>query len=158
MACESESQRDKAYSKINQMIKNDSMLQSSKRGLYMDSLINECESFIAMYPKDSMVDFLLLQTANYQVTQQRYRLSLVQLDKLIRVHSTSKFIPYAMFLKGEILNTNLKDKEKAKTVWTELIKKFPKDTWSEQAAILLQNIDVESDEELFKRLVKDKGN
>jgi TolA-binding protein len=63
-----------------------------------------------------------------------------------------------MFLKGEILNTNLKDKEKAKTVWTELIKKFPKDTWSEPAAILLQNIDVESDEELFKRLVKDKGN
>jgi outer membrane protein assembly factor BamD (BamD/ComL family) len=158
MACESENQRDKAYNKINQMIKNDSMLQSNSRGLYMDSVIRECEAFIGKYPKDSMVEFLLLQTSNYQVTQQRYRLSLVQLDKLIRVYPSSKYIPTALFLKGEILNANLKDKEKAKQVWAELINRFPKNVWSEQASILLQNIDVESDEELFKRIVKDKGN
>jgi TolA-binding protein len=121
-------------------------------------VIRECEAFIGKYPKDSMVEFLLLQTSNYQVTQQRYRLSLVQLDKLIRVYPSSKYIPTALFLKGEILNANLKDKEKAKQVWAELINRFPKNVWSEQASILLQNIDVESDEELFKRIVKDKGN
>lgn len=154
--CHSENPRDTAYNKILAFQKSDSMSLSENRGLYMDSLIRACEKFIVNYPKDSMADDLLFSTSTYQATQQRFRLALVQIDKLLNNYPQSKHIAAAMFIKGEILSSNLGEKVEAKRIWEDLIAKYPKDVWAEQATLSIPMLSDTSIEQQFQRIVKGK--
>lgn len=115
------------------MMNSDSMAKSNDRGTYMDSLIKLCEEFVTAYPADSMADFVMLQTANFQITQQRYRLALLQIGKLEKIYPNSKYLPAALYLKGDIYNSFLNNTDEAIKTWDNLIQRFPGDTWTEQA-------------------------
>lgn len=132
-ACGSEHTRDKDFDRIRSMMHSDSMAVSNDRGAYMDSLITLCEAFVKSYPNDTAADFILLQTTNFQITQQRYRLALLQIDKLEKIYPNSKYLPAAGYLKGDIYNTFLNNPSEAIKIWDEVIRKFPGDLWANQA-------------------------
>lgn len=137
------------------MMNSDSMAKSNDRGAYMDSLIKLCEEFVSAYPSDSSADFVLLQTANYQITQQRYRLALLQIGKLEKIYPKSKYLPAALYLKGDIYNSFLNNTAEALKIWDDLIQRYPGDSWADQAK-QMKDLAGMTPEEMLKTIMSKK--
>jgi|SRR5690554_2987505 len=79
-------------------------------------------------------------------------------DKILAEYPDYEKNPEVAFLLAFTYDEDMKQPERAKEAYEELIEKFPDDMWAEQASARLENID-KSDEELIQSfLEKNKAN
>lgn len=90
------------------------------------NLYNGSTTFIKQYPKSKNKEHVLVLAAKSSDGLNMIQENIALIDELLKDFSSSENAPNYLYNKGKIFEEKIKDLEKAKLIYRELIQKYPK--------------------------------
>lgn len=111
--------------------------------------------FVYYCKEDSACSIFLIKTAQVSQAIQNYQQSKIALETCINDYPDFKNKPAALFLLGQLYDEplQLNDEKKAKDIYQQILKEFPKSEWAVSAQGAMSFIG-KSDEEIVKQFEK----
>jgi len=124
----------------------------------MLELVKLYERFADANPDDPRSPEYLFKAADLSMNLRRSRKTLELFDKLIERYPYDVNTPTAWFLKGFVLEDQLKDYEEARKVYEEFLEKYPDSDFADDAEMSLRNLG-KTPEELIREFeqLEDQG-
>ncbi|MBT8232267.1 MAG: tetratricopeptide repeat protein [Saprospiraceae bacterium] len=113
--------------------------------------VDACEAFALSHPKDANAPDYLFKAAEVAKSLRTFPKSLTLYDWIIEEYPDFEKAGTALFLKGFIIENNLGDDEKAREIYNEFLKKYPKHDLADDVQFLIENLG-KSDEEILKMI------
>ncbi len=117
--------------------------------------VNNAESWSVAFPKDTSTATILFMAAEVARAASSWTKSLSLYTSLIYKYPNHNQAPIAMFIKGFILETQLKDSQNAVKTFKEFIALYPNHSFVDDAQFLLENAG-KDDDDLLKEARKGK--
>ena len=121
----------------------------------VNEFVNIIELFVMANPSNDQSPSYLKLAAEVVNSIKVYQRAIKFYDWILIKFPNSKEAPQALFMKGFTLDDGLKNKNAAKTVYEEFLKKYPKNDFADDTQFLLSNI-TKTDEEIIKQFEKKK--
>lgn len=106
----------------------------------MDEAIAAYEAFAKASPNDKKAPEYLMKAAELQKNQLKLKEAMETYDHIISDFSSSPKAPAALFMKGFILENDMKDPEAAKVIYKDFLAKYPNDELADDVTFSLNNI------------------
>ena len=103
-------------------------------------MVDLYKKFADQHPKDSLAPVYLYKAANLLMNSDKNDDAIALLDNIIKDYDNFGKIEEAYFLKAFIYDNNIKNINKARTAYTDFLKKFPKSDLADDAQISLDNL------------------
>ncbi len=116
--------------------------------------VDACEAYALGFPNAPDAPSYLFRAAEIAKSIQTYPKLMSLYDWIINKYPNYEKTPTTFFLKGFVLENDLKNNEKAEEVYNEFLKKYPKHDLVDDVQFLLENIN-KSDEEI-RQLIEQK--
>ncbi len=113
--------------------------------------VNDCEAFVLISPKDSLSPEYLFKAGEVAHTIKSYNKTFELYDWIIERYPDYKKTPTALFLKGYILDNELKKYDDAKKIYNEFLQKYPNSELVDDVQTLIEYMG-KSDEEILKMI------
>ena len=113
--------------------------------------VNDCEAFVLISPKDSLSPEYLFKAGEVAHTIKSYNKTFELYDWIIERYPDYKKTPTALFLKGYILDNELKKYDDAKEIYNEFLQKYPNSELVDDVQTLIEYMG-KSDEEILKMI------
>lgn len=111
--------------------------------------ISAVESFAKSNPDDANTPLYINKAGDLARSMQQYTRAIKLFDKLVEDYPDHERVPSTLFLKGFMLENELKQTDKARDTYKTFIKMFPSHDLTDDVQFLLDNIE-KSDEEILK--------
>ncbi len=98
------------------------------------------KKFAAKLPKDSLAPVYLYKAANLLMNSDKNDDAISLLDNIIKDYENFDKIEEAYFLKAFIYDNNIKNINKARTAYSDFLKKYPKSDLADDAQISIDNL------------------
>ncbi len=118
-----------------------------------EKYVDVCESYALAFPNDSLSASYLFKAAEMSRAMQSYGKTISLYDWITTYHSTDKNAPMALFLKGFLLENDLKKPEKAKEIYESFMQKYPNHAMAKDVNFLIENLG-KSDKEIMEKIEK----
>lgn len=118
-----------------------------------EKYVDVCESFALAFPNDSLAASYLFKAAEMSRAMQSYGKTISLYDWISTYYSEDKNAPMALFLKGFLLENDLKKPEKAKEIYESFIQKYPNHVMAKDVNFLIENLG-KSDKEIIEKIDK----
>lgn len=141
---------DSAVAEIGKMVKlnpGSNGINSLSATIYVDA----CKAYATILSDREQSPKLLFNAAQLTTTMQQFDKTIELYDWIVNKYPEMEDAPVALATKGFILDNDLKDTEKAKTVYRQFIEEYPDHALTGQIQFLLENLG-KSNEELLKQL------
>lgn len=119
------------------------------------SYVDACEAYALAYPGTAKAPEYLYKGTEVSRTLRTFNKSLTMYDWILKDYPQYEKAPTAMFLKGFIVENELKNDELAKTVYQEFLQRYPDHQLVDDVNFLLENVG-KSDEEIMKMIEQNK--
>ncbi len=107
--------------------------------------------YVETYPKDTLSPDFLFKAADLANGLKRHEESVSLFARLVNEYPEFRKSPAALFMQAFVLETEIKDKEKAKEKYKEFLNKFPNHKLAPSAHASLDQLNANlTDEELIK--------
>ncbi len=106
--------------------------------------------YATRFPDDSLAIEYLFKAAEVTNGIGKPEQAFEMFGSLFAMYPASQKAPLALFMQGFIAETRLFDKEKAKTIYTDFLLKYPDHNLSKDVRFSLDNLD-KTDEELIRQ-------
>lgn len=113
--------------------------------------VDACEAFAIGYPNNEKAPEYLYRAAEMARTLKTYPKALSIFDWIESKYPNYEKTPTTVFLKGFMLENELKNKEAAREVYNNFLTKYPNSDLVDDVKFLLDNID-KTDEEIMKMI------
>lgn len=127
-------------------------LDNTKAGAAIKAYTDYAKS----YPADSLSPDYLFKAAEILTAIQQYPQALAYYQNITDKYPNYKLVEESLFLQGALLDNFLNDDVKAKVIYEQLLAKYPKSKYAEDAKAAINNLG-KSDEELIKEFKKKNG-
>jgi len=117
--------------------------------------VDACEAYALGYPDSEMAPEYLYRAGEMARTVKTYPKALSIYNWINDAYPSYEKSATAMFLKGFMLENEIRDKETARSVYKEFLEKYPENDLVDDVKFLLSNID-KSDEEIMK-IIEENG-
>lgn len=114
-----------------------------------NDFIKVCELYALLKPQDEQSPEYLHKAGETARAIRSFPKAIVLYDWIYTKYPSYEKAPQSLFLKAFTYDNDLGDKEKAKLLYQEFLKKFPNDDFADDTEFLLANID-KNDEEIIK--------
>lgn len=121
----------------------------------VNEFVNIIELFVMANPTNDASPAYLKLAAEVVNSIKVYPRAIQFYDWLLIKFPNSKEAPQALFMKGFTLDDGMKNKNAARPVYEEFLKKYPKNDFADDTQFLLDNI-TKSDEEIIKQFEEKK--
>lgn len=111
------------------------------------------DEYISTYPTDKESYGFTELKAKYQAANGQYTEAIRTYQDLITTHPNDERNADNLFMQGFIYEEYLQDQEKAKSVYMQFLKIYPKHILAPSAQMSLDNLNL-SDEELLQKILK----
>lgn len=118
-----------------------------------EKYVDICESYALSFPNDSLAASYLFKAAEMSRAMQSYGKTISLYDWISTYYSEDKNAPMALFLKGFLLENDLKKPEKAKEIYESFMQKYPNHAMAKDVNFLIQNLG-KSDKEIIEKINK----
>lgn len=118
-----------------------------------EKYVDICESYALAFPNDSLSASYLFKAAEMSRAMQSYGKTISLYDWIATYYSEDKNAPMALFLKGFLLENDLKKPEKAKEIYESFIQKYPNHAMAKDVNFLIENLG-KSDKEIMEKIDK----
>lgn len=112
--------------------------------------VNYCEQYATVAPDDPQAVQFLFQAGETARSIQAYDKALAIYDNIYNKFSSNPKAAQALFLKAFTLDNDMNQPEKARSIYTDFMTKYPNDEFADDTKFLLENLG-KSDEEIIKR-------
>lgn len=119
------------------------------------SYVDACEAYALAYPGTTEAAEYLYKGTEVSRTLRTFSKSLSMYDWILDQYPQYEKAPTAMFLKGFIIENELKNNEMAKEVYNAFLEKYPDHQLRDDVQFLLDNVG-KSDEEIMEMIEKNK--
>jgi len=119
------------------------------------SYVDACEAFALAYPGTPEAPEYLYKGTEVSRTLRTFSKSLSMYDWILDQYPQYEKAPTAMFLKGFIIENELKNDEMAKDVYSNFLKRYPDHQLKDDVQFLLENVG-KTDEEIMKMIEENK--
>lgn len=109
--------------------------------------------FVKLYPTDSLAPDYLFKAAEISTANQQYPQALMYYQSITEKYPNYKLKAESLYLQGYLLDNFLNDDAKAKTIYEQVIAKYPDLPYAADAKAAINNLG-KSDEELIKEFKK----
>jgi len=113
--------------------------------------VDACEAYALGFPEREDVPTFLYRAAEMARTLKTFPKAITIYEWISSKYPDYEKTPTTIFLKGFILENDIKDKAAAKKVYEEFLSKYPKSDLVDDVEFLLKNID-KSDEEIMQQI------
>jgi len=113
--------------------------------------VDACEAYALAFPKSEEAPANLFKAAEVAKSLRTFPKSLTIYDWIIDKYPNYEKTPTAFFLKGFIIENNLKDDDKAREVYNAFIEKYPDHELKDDVQFLLENLG-KTDEEILQMI------
>ncbi|NNF22153.1 MAG: hypothetical protein HKN67_09435 [Saprospiraceae bacterium] len=113
--------------------------------------VDACEAYAVAYPKDSATPEYLFKAAEVAKSIRTFPKSLAIYDWIIEGYPNYEKTPTSLFLKGFIIENNLRDDEKAGKIYNEFLNKYPNHDLADDVQFLIDNLG-KTDEEILQMI------
>lgn len=142
------SQRESLLSKI-KSVENEIHNSMKLNTTVADSAIKAYSDFVTQFPDDSLSADFLFKSAEIEMATDRYAKALSSFQQITERHPDYKLATESLYLQGYIWDNFLNDEVKAKSIYEEVIKKYPESNYAVDAKAAINNLG-KTDEELIK--------
>lgn len=118
-----------------------------------EKYVDVCESYALAFPSDSLSPSYLFKAAEMSRAMQSYGKTISLYDWISTYYSEDKNAPMALFLKGFLLENDLKKPEKAKEIYESFMQKYPNHAMAKDVNFLIENLG-KSDKEIMEKIDK----
>ncbi|HHH52421.1 MAG TPA: tetratricopeptide repeat protein [Bacteroidetes bacterium] len=118
--------------------------------------VNDCEAFVLIAPADSLSPEYLFKAGEVAHTIKSYNKTFELYDWILDKYAGYKKTPTALFLKGYILDNELKKYDDAKKIYNQFLQKYPNSELVDDVKTLIKYMG-KSDEEILKMIEENKG-
>lgn len=101
--------------------------------------INNAESFAVAMPKDTASGSLLFMAAEVARASGSWSKALSMYTNLVQKYPSHKQAPVSLFIKGFLLETQMKDTENAVKVFKQFLAQYPTHQFADDAKFLIEN-------------------
>ncbi|MCX6296476.1 MAG: tetratricopeptide repeat protein [Bacteroidetes bacterium] len=112
--------------------------------------------FSKNYPNDSITPDYLFKAGEIATAIQQYPQALAYYQLITQKYPNYKLVQESLFLQAALLDNFLNDDAKAKVIYEQLIKAYPKSTYVNDAKAAINNLG-KTDEQLIKEFQKKNG-
>jgi len=119
------------------------------------SYVDACEAYALAYPGTKEAPEYLYKGTEVSRTLRTFSKSLSMYDWILDQYPQFEKAPTAMFLKGFIIENELKNDEMAKGVYNEFLTRYPDHQLKDDVQFLLDNVG-KTDEEIMEMIEKNK--
>lgn len=112
--------------------------------------------YAGFFPDDSLTPDYLFKAGEIATATQQYPQALIYYKQITDKYPTYEHVEESLYLQGFLLDNYLNDDTKAKTIYEEVIAKYPKSTLANDAKAAINNLG-KTDEELIKEFKKRNG-
>lgn len=116
-----------------------------------EKYVDVCESYALVYPNDSLSAGYLFKAAEMSRALKSYGKTISLYDWITVYHPNDKNAPMALFLKGFLLENDLKSPDKAKEIYQLFLSKYPNHAMAKDVNFLMSNIG-KTDNELIEEI------
>ena len=148
--CSCQSAKDKQAKQIIDLEKQTMRQAQAISPQRADSLLTLYDNFIAAYPKDTLCARMLYNAADVAANTKDCNRALAYLDKLMAQYPTSQLAMVGLLKEGIVFEQVCSNKEMAKKKYQEYIQKYPKSKYANDAAIMLQMLDMGDDAAMIR--------
>lgn len=127
-------------------------LDNSKAGVALQAYAEYSKN----YPNDSITPDYLFKAGEIATAIQQYPQALMYYQTISDKYPTYKLIEESLFLQAAILDNYLNKDDEAKVVYEQLIEKYPKGSYVNDAKAAINNLG-KTDEQLIKEFKKKNG-
>lgn len=113
--------------------------------------VDACEAYALGYPGKENTPEILFKSAEVAKSIRTFPKSLALYDWIIEKYPSYEKAPTALFLKGFIIENNLKDDVKAKEIYDQFLAKYPSHDLADDVQFLIENIG-KTDEEILQMI------
>ena len=115
------------------------------------AFVDACEAYALAYPNSENTPENLFKAAEVAKSIRTFPKSLSIYDWILERYPDYEKASTSLFLKGFIIENNLGDDEKAREVYNEFLKKYPKHDLADDVEFLIQNLG-KTDEEILEMI------
>jgi hypothetical protein len=123
------------------------------RMVYNKQLMEECDTFVRMYPRDSVAPDMLFKAGNAAVNGLMFDKGQGYYEQIVTNYHTYKKIPEVLYMQAFVYETHLNQLGKAKDKYDAIIARYPDNELAKQAQLSIDNFG-KSDEEIVKGFEK----
>jgi TolA-binding protein len=111
------------------------------------------DNFVKNFPNDSLAPDFLFKAGEISTANQQYKQALMFYESITKRYPDFKLAPESLYLQGYLLDNFLDDDAKAKTIYEEVITKYPELPYAKDAKSAIKNLG-KSDEDLIREFEK----
>lgn len=115
------------------------------------------ENFVSQFPKDDLSPDFLFKSAEISTSSKQFDKALNYYKQIIAQYPNYKLIQESYFLQASLLDNYMERDGQAKMVYEELIEKFPKSNYANDAKAAIANLGL-TDKELIEEFKKKNNN
>jgi len=145
------STEEQAYQALTDLEKSLVQTNLTINKLIADSLYKEALEFVALYPKSKQKEQALVLAAKCSDGLDLSTENIQLIDQLLLTFPDSENAPNYLYNKGKIYEEKLNDVSTAKTIYQDLIKRYPKSELAKNMLLYLDFLN-QSEEEQFNFL------
>jgi outer membrane protein assembly factor BamD (BamD/ComL family) len=128
------------------------ILNNSTAGLS----IKAYSDFVALFPDDSLCPDFLFKAGEIATATQQYPQALNYYKTITDKYPNYKLVQESLYLQGVLLDNYLNDDAKAKTIYEQVIAKYPTSTYANDSKAAINNLG-KTDEQLIEEFKKKNG-
>jgi len=111
-----------------------------------DMLIRNYDQFATKHPKHEKAASFLFRAGDLSMGRNKSDLAIGFFDRVINDYPDFEKSPDALFLKGFVLENQVKDLDQAETVYNEFLSKYPDHDMASSAEFSLKNLGIPPDQ------------
>ncbi len=120
-----------------------------------EKYVDVCESYALVYSNDTLSADYLFKAAEITRALKSYGKTISLYDWITTYYPNHKHAPMALFLKGFLLENDLKNPDKAKEIYQSFIDRYPNNAMVNDVKFLISNIG-KSDKQIIDEIEKSK--
>lgn len=109
--------------------------------------------YVVFFPKDSLAPDYLFKAGEIATAAKKYKQALVHYQTITSKYPEYKYFKESLYLQGFLLDNFLNDDAGAKTIYEEVIAKYPATNYANDAKAAINNLG-KSDEQLIEEFKK----
>lgn len=113
------------------------------------SMVNQYADFAKNFPEDSLAPECLFKAGEISSSLRQGSQAIHFFRSVCEKYPTYQKVHYALFLQAFVYETQMNDQEKARSIYNEVIEKYPNEQVAVDAKASIQNLG-KSDEELIR--------
>ena len=129
-------------------------MEADNTGINKDAAmqyVDACEAYALAYPDNKNTADNLFKAAEVAKSIRTFPKSLSLYDWIIEKYPNYEKAPTALFLKGFIIENNIKDDKKAGEIYRQFLSQYPKHDLADDVEFLIENIG-KSDQEILEMI------